>query len=112
MSFHETAKDDNNKQKKKEITVLKMEITKSELRRILFALSRMMSVSGSEDACRLSHRQFLQAVESMRSAGYRRVSWRIYEGMRHEILNETGRETVYCEAAEFFGARLEGESEA
>ena len=50
MSFHETAKDDYNTQKKKEITVLKMEITKSELRRILYALSRMMSVSGSEDA--------------------------------------------------------------
>ena len=72
----------------------------------------VLFVSGSEDACRLSHRQFLQAVESMRSAGYRRVSWRIYEGMRHEILNETGRETVYREVAEFFGARLEGESEA
>ena len=31
----------------------------------------------------------------MRRRGYTRVESRVYPGMRHEILNEKGRQTVY-----------------
>ena len=38
---------------------------------------------------------FRDAVERMRSAGYRNVEGRLFPGMRHEILNEDGREAVF-----------------
>ena len=37
----------------------------------------------------------LGSVELMRKVGYRDVRSRIFPGMRHEILNETGRHAVW-----------------
>lgn len=51
--------------------------------------------SGSEDPCMPDDRGFAQAAETMRQAGYRHVSARKFEGMRHEVLNEKDREKVF-----------------
>ena len=51
--------------------------------------------SGAEDPCAPDARGFRDAVERMRSAGYRNVEGRLFPGMRHEILNEDGREAVF-----------------
>ena len=55
----------------------------------------ILFISGAEDACRGGDRGFAQAVEMMRGRGYQAVDSRLYPGMRHEILNETGRQAVY-----------------
>ena len=52
-------------------------------------------VSGEDDPCRGSNRQHAGSVELMRKVGYRDVRSRIFPGMRHEILNETGRHAVW-----------------
>lgn len=52
-------------------------------------------ISGSDDPCMISERKFLDAVEHMKNVGYKDVSYRIFDGMRHEILNETGNKEVY-----------------
>lgn len=52
-------------------------------------------VAGAEDPCVGSKKKFAHAVGFMRSVGYRRVKGKLYPGMRHEILNEKGKEKVY-----------------
>ena len=52
-------------------------------------------ISGGEDPCRISDKALEKAVESMRKVGYKQVELKIYPGMRHEILNETGRRQVW-----------------
>ena len=55
----------------------------------------ILFISGAEDACRGGDRGFAHAVEQMRGRGYQKVDSRLYPGMRHEILNETGRQAIY-----------------
>ena len=38
---------------------------------------------------------FNRSLENLTNAGYRNIEATIYENMRHEILNETGRKAVY-----------------
>ena len=52
-------------------------------------------ISGAEDPCRGSDGALQQAAELMRRVGYEQVDVRLYPGMRHEILNETDRLTVW-----------------
>ena len=52
-------------------------------------------ISGGDDPCRVSDEALEKAVESMRIVGYKQVDLKIYPGMRHEILNETERMTVW-----------------
>lgn len=59
-------------------------------------------VSGEDDPCRINDKRFSMAVERMREAGYRDVQARTYPSMRHEILNETGREKVWNDILAFF----------
>ena len=47
----------------------------------------------------------LQAIERMRARGYTRIDSRLYPGMRHEILNEPGRQTVYDDVLAWLEAR-------
>lgn len=58
-------------------------------------------VSGEDDPCRINDKRFSMAVERMREAGYRDVQVRTYPRMRHEILNETGREKVWNDILAF-----------
>lgn len=52
-------------------------------------------ISGSEDPCRVSDKALQAAVEMMRSVGYVRADLKMYPGMRHEILNETDKLSVW-----------------
>ena len=52
-------------------------------------------LSGGDDPCMGSPRDFNHAVNLMKSAGYKRVSYHIFPKMRHEILNETDKLTVW-----------------
>lgn len=55
----------------------------------------VLFVAGEEDPCIGNVRKFGKAVKAMRSAGYTSVRGKLYPGMRHEILNEKGKEQVY-----------------
>lgn len=55
----------------------------------------VLFVSGADDPCLINVRHFAKAVQAMRRAGYKDVKGKLYPGMRHEILNEIGKEQVY-----------------
>jgi len=63
-------------------------------------------ISGEQDPCMIDKKKFTEAVEMMRRTGYRQVSSKLYKGMRHEILNEIGKEQVYTDIAEFLDGIL------
>ena len=52
-------------------------------------------LSGADDPCAPNAAGFARALKCMRRAGYADVSGRIFPGLRHEILNETSRESVF-----------------
>lgn len=52
-------------------------------------------ISGAEDPCRISDKAIGKAAELMRRVGYTHTELFLYPGMRHEILNETDRHTVW-----------------
>lgn len=52
-------------------------------------------ISGALDPCLTSDSCFEKAVNHMQKAGYNDVTFRLYEGMRHEILNETRHAEVW-----------------
>mgnify|MGYP004492296471 FL=1 len=59
----------------------------------------VLFVSGEKDPCMGNIRKFANAVHAMRRAGYLDVKGKVYPGMRHEILNEKGKEKVYHDIA-------------
>ena len=61
----------------------------------------VLFISGADDPCTVNKKGFEKSLQSMRSAGYRQVSGRLYPGMRHEILNEIGKEQVYADVEAF-----------
>ena len=52
-------------------------------------------ISGEEDPCLISLRKFNHAVDNMRKVGYVNVTSKLYPHMRHEIVNELGKEQVW-----------------
>lgn len=52
-------------------------------------------LSGEDDPCMISSSRFLKSVDRMSQNGYTDVRKRTYPGMRHEILNEIGKESVW-----------------
>lgn len=61
----------------------------------------ILFVAGSDDPVIVSEEKWFAAQQSLRKAGYENVSGRLYHGMRHEILNEIGKEEVLADIAEF-----------
>ncbi len=58
-------------------------------------------IAGANDPCIISHHDFAQAVNFMRERGYYDVKSKLYPGMRHEILNETGKQEVWQDVLNF-----------
>lgn len=52
-------------------------------------------MSGADDPCMRGERRFHKSVLRLMSAGYDDITSAIFPYMRHEILNETGKETVW-----------------
>lgn len=52
-------------------------------------------IAGSNDPCIISLDQYAKSVSFFRNRGYRQVTSKAYAGMRHEVLNELGREDVW-----------------
>ena len=58
-------------------------------------------ISGSDDAVLVDEMKWFKAVEFLRGVGYESVSGKLYEDMRHELLNEIGKEEVYADVLAF-----------
>ena len=56
-------------------------------------------IAGSDDPCITSLKDFEAAVGHMKAMGYANVTAKTYEGLRHEILNEVGREIIWQDVA-------------
>ena len=63
-------------------------------------------VAGSEDPCIVSIKKFSEAVSFLRNRGYRQVTSKVYPKMRHEILNEIGREDPWRDIGQVFTSWL------
>ena len=60
-------------------------------------------ISGDNDPTMGSERRFHESVRNICKRGYTNVTSVLYHGMRHEVLNEIGKEDVWEEILEFMG---------
>lgn len=58
-------------------------------------------LSGEDDPCMISQKKFFRSVNQMRLNGYTDVRCRTYAGMRHEILNEVDKLTVWQDIIDY-----------
>ncbi|MEA4831197.1 Monoacylglycerol lipase [bioreactor metagenome] len=63
----------------------------------------VLFISGAGDPMRIGNDEFFAAAESMKKCGYKNVRAHLFEGARHEILNECDeiKKAVYSEIADF-----------
>lgn len=59
-------------------------------------------IAGSNDPCIMSETKFKEAAGFMKTCGYMNVSARLFEGKRHEILNEDNKTEVYQDILNFY----------
>lgn len=52
-------------------------------------------IAGADDPIILSKQAWLDSQEFLRNRGYPNIQNKLYPNMRHEILNENGKEQVY-----------------
>lgn len=60
-------------------------------------------ISGEDDPTMLTEDDFHNSIQHMCDKGYSNVSSALYTGMRHEVLNEIGKETVWNDILDFMG---------
>lgn len=63
-------------------------------------------VAGAEDPCIVSVKKFSEAVSFLRGRGYTQVTAKAYPKMRHEVLNEIGKEDVWRDIAQLLSSWL------
>ncbi|WP_030572829.1 alpha/beta fold hydrolase [Streptomyces aureocirculatus] len=61
---------------------------------------------GTEDPCNQRMTLVYELLEDFRYAGVRDLTWKGYEGARHEILNETNRDEVQRDLTDWLDARI------
>ena len=57
--------------------------------------------SGADDPCAINAEAFEKSVQFLKDRGYKNVQGKMYEGMRHEILNEPEHMKAYEDIAAF-----------
>lgn len=62
----------------------------------------ILFIAGSDDPCINGRNGFILASDYMRAAGYTNVKSHLYNGMRHEILNEKDRNIVWNDVLKIF----------
>ena len=62
----------------------------------------VLFIAGSDDPCITSRKDFVLATDYMRTVGYTDVKSRLYNGMRHEILNERQKNIVWNDVLKTF----------
>lgn len=59
----------------------------------------MRLISGRDDPCMISEKHFFKLVKRLEKKGYESISHRLFDGMRHEVLNEKNCINVYRDIA-------------
>lgn len=62
-------------------------------------------ISGDDDPTMGSEARFHRSVQNICDRGYMNVTSVLYSGMRHEVLNEIGKEKVWSEILDFIGIK-------
>jgi len=62
-------------------------------------------ISGEDDPVMISEKKFHKAAQNLCDRGYMNVTSAIYPAMRHEVLNEIGKEDVWNDILDFMGIR-------
>ncbi len=68
----------------------------------------LLFVSGAEDPVGEYGAGVRRAIASLEAVGLRRIQWKLYEGDRHELLNETDRAQVFEEIHRFIVSEAMG----
>ncbi len=68
-------------------------------------------ISGSMDPVGDYSKGVKETYRMLKKTGHRNVSMKIYEGARHEILNETNREEVYADIIEWLDEKTQKQQE-
>ena len=63
----------------------------------------ILLLSGAEDPCTGGEKGRKSSVKALRDCGFADLTEKVYPGMRHEIMNERGKEEVFADIAGFFG---------
>ena len=58
-------------------------------------------IAGSDDPVIQSENKFLELVDFLKKLGYKDVTSKLYKGLKHEILNEEERNTIYKDILNF-----------
>lgn len=61
----------------------------------------ILVIAGSDDPVIQNEKKFNELVSFLNSVGYSRIESKLYEGKRHELINETNKEEVYRDILEF-----------
>ncbi|MDE6660987.1 MAG: lysophospholipase [Anaeroplasmataceae bacterium] len=61
----------------------------------------LLLLVGKDDPCPLGAKGLKHSAKTLKKAGYKNVNVKVYEGMRHEILNEAQYELVYTDILNF-----------
>lgn len=66
----------------------------------------ILFISGEQDPIGNFGQGIKQTVNDLKADGFEQISSKLYPGMRHEILNETGRTEVYEDISQWLETRL------
>ena len=69
----------------------------------------IMFISGSDDPLMLGEPRFHRSAQNICDRGYMNVTSAIYPAMRHEVLNEIGKEEVWADILDFMGLKVSGQ---
>ena len=61
----------------------------------------ILFLSGGDDPCMVSREKLSSAVNLLRNVGYVHIKTKVYDGLRHEILNAPQRDIVFADIAAF-----------
>ena len=66
----------------------------------------ILMMQGGDDPCAGTAGQVQKSADTLRDSGYRNIDIRTYPHMRHEILNEIGKQEVWNDVLSFIGSCL------
>ncbi len=61
----------------------------------------ILIIAGKDDPVIQSVDKFDELVRFIKSIGYKNVESKLYEGMKHELLNETNNQIIYSDVLEY-----------
>jgi alpha-beta hydrolase superfamily lysophospholipase len=85
-----------------DLFVLTIRMAKTELYHNVNASLPILMMRGKEDAAAGFEEGAAESVKTLKKAGFSNVRTITYENMRHEILNEIGKEKVYSDIISFY----------